>query len=190
MVSDVTTPRRRKRTPKPLDKTSLNDLALSYVARFSTTGAKLEAYLARKIRERGVAEGEESLDPRVVVERLVELKYVDDEAYARAKAGSLLRKGYGGRRIEQALRVAGIEEDVREESQPSELAARQAAFALARKRGFGPFARDTVGRDRHEKQIAAMIRAGHGFEAARALLTAESVEAAEDWVAQAEEDFE
>ena len=48
----VTIPR-PKRTPKPLDSVRLNDLALHYVARFATSAAKLEAYLARKLRERG-----------------------------------------------------------------------------------------------------------------------------------------
>lgn len=172
--------------PKPLTKASLNDLALSYAARFATTGAKLEAYLARKVRERGVAEGE-TLDPRAVAQRLVELKYVDDEAYARAKAGSLLRRGYGGRRVEEALRAAGVGDDVREETRPSERSAREAALAMVRKRGFGPYARGPVDMAKREKQIAAMIRAGHGFDAARALLDVETIEAAEEWVAEAED---
>ena len=42
-----------RRPPKPLDPARLHDLAIHYVARFSTTAAKLEAYLARKLRERG-----------------------------------------------------------------------------------------------------------------------------------------
>ena len=165
----------------------MNGLALSYAARFATSGAKLEAYLVRKIRERGVADGEAPLDPRAVVERLVELKYVDDEAYARAKGGSLLRKGYGGRRVEEALRAAGIDEEVREETRPDESAMREAALAMARKRRFGPFGSEQADRAKREKQIAAMIRAGHGFEAARALIDADTIEAAEDWVSEAEE---
>ena len=44
---------RPDRKPSPLTATRLQDLALSYVARFATTRAKLEAYLVRKLRERG-----------------------------------------------------------------------------------------------------------------------------------------
>ena len=177
----------RRRIPKPLDQTTLRDLALSYVARFSTSTGKLEAYLLRKIRERGVAEGEEPLDTRVVVERLVELGYVDDEAFAKAKAGGLLRKGYGVRRVEQALRAAGIAEEVRDDVRPDEAETRQAALALARRRGFGPFGAEKPDRAKREKQIAAMIRAGHGFDAARAIVDADTVELVEEWALEYDE---
>jgi len=171
----------RRRIPKPLDRASLKDLALSYVARFATSGAKLEAYLARKIRERGVAEGEEMLDPKAIVERLIELSYVDDEAYAKARVGGLLRKGYGGRRVDQALRADGIDEALREVLRPDEAETRQAAMAFAAKRGFGPFGAEKPDRAKREKQIAAMIRAGHGFDAVRAVIDAENVAEAEEW---------
>lgn len=165
----------------------LRDLALSYVARFATSGAKLEGYLARKLRERGVAEGEEPPDIRDVVTRLVELGYVDDEAYARARAGGLLRRGYGGRRVEQSLRAAGIDEELRSAVSPDEAGARRAAFILARKRGFGPFGAELTDRAKREKQLAAMIRAGHKFDIARFLIEAESERQIEAWLAEAEE---
>ncbi len=165
-------------------------MALSYAARFATSGAKLEAYLARKLRERGVAEDAGAVDPRAVVERLVELKYVDDEAYARARAGGLLRRGYGGRRIDQALRAAGIDDDLREEVSPEEVPARRAALALARKRGFGPFGVQPPDMARREKQIAAMLRAGHGFDMVRAVIDASTIEQAEQWLAEAEDEAE
>lgn len=163
---------------------ALRDLALSYVARFATSGAKLEAYLARKLRERGLAEGEEAPDIRALVARLVELGYVDDEAYARARAGGLLRRGYGGRRVEQSLRAAGIDEDVRSAVSPDEAGARHAAFTLARRRGFGPFGEAGTDRARREKQLAAMIRAGHSFDLARFLVEAESEQQIEAWLAE------
>ena len=80
--------RTKKRGARPLDAVSLRDLALSYVGRFATTGAKLEAYLARKIRERGVAEDADGrlveLDVAGLVEQFAARGYVDDDAYARA----------------------------------------------------------------------------------------------------------
>lgn len=187
MVSKKTANRGIKRQPRPLDKGGLEDLALHYAARFATSGAKLEAYLARKIRERGVMEGGEPLDPQGVVARLIELKYVDDEAYARARASGLLRRGYGGRRVDQALQAAGISEDLRAEAAPQELQSRRAALSLARKRGFGPFGLEPLDRAKREKQIAAMIRAGHGFDAARAVIDAQTIEQVEQWLAEAEE---
>jgi regulatory protein len=92
---------RRKRPPKPLDSARLEELALAYVARFSTTAVKLERYLRRKLRERGW-DGEGDPPLARTVERYVELGYVDDEAFARARSGGLLRRGYGERRVRHA----------------------------------------------------------------------------------------
>ena len=97
---------RSQRKSLPLDGARLEEIALSYVARYATTRAKLEQYLRRKLRERGWDGGEE---PPVseLAGRLVEAGYLDDAAYARAKASSLLRRGYGTRRVRQALAAAG-----------------------------------------------------------------------------------
>lgn len=175
---------RSKRPPKPLDSVRLRDLALAYVARFATSGGKLEAYLKRKLRERGW-EGEGEPDIPALVARYVELGYVDDAAYARAKSSDLLRRGYGPRRVSQALGQAGIAEELREEVSASQHEARAAALQLARKRRFGPFAADPADRALREKQLAAMIRAGHGFDVARAVLDAASEDEAEAWVSEA-----
>ncbi len=179
--------RHRTRPLKPLDSTRFEDMALAYVARYATTSAKLERYLKRKLRERGW-EGEGEPDVAGLVARYVELGYVDDEAYARARSGGLLRRGYGARRVAQVLGEAGIAEDIREKMRPDEAAARRAALALARRRRFGPFGAEPPGRHRREKQLAAMIRAGHGFDAAHAVLDAASEAEAEDWAADAFEE--
>jgi regulatory protein len=178
---------RTRLNPRPIDAGRLEELALAYVARFATSRAKLEAYLRRKLRERGWSgEGEPPIAG--LAERLVAAGYVDDAAYARAKSSSLLKRGYGMRRVTQALGAAGIAEDLREDVRPGETATRRAALALARKRGFGPFGAVRPDRIAREKQIAAMLRAGHPLDSARELFDAHSVEAVEDWVAQADED--
>ena len=132
--------RSERRSPRPLDSARLEELALAYVARFATSAAKLEGYLARKLRERGW-DGEDAPPVAALVERFVRSGYVDDLAYARMKSSSLLRRGYGERRVGQALHAAGIGGEVRDEVRAGEAAQRQAALAMAQKRGFGPFGR-------------------------------------------------
>lgn len=192
--------RRERRPVRPLDAARLDELALAYVARFATSATKLERYLARKLRERGW-EGEggdeqEGTAPRpdlaAIVARHTELGHVDDAAYARAKAGGLLRRGYGPRRVSEALGQAGIEQSIREDNAPGERARRDAALAFVRKRRFGPFGVAPATREQQmklrEKQIAAMLRAGHMLADARELVAAPTPEAAEAWAAEADDD--
>ena len=164
--------RREKRAPRPLDDDSLRELALRYVGRFATTRAKLGTYLQRKLRERGWA-GEQPADIPALVGRIGELGYVDDRAFALAKAGALTARGLGGRRVRQALHQAGVDEDDAEEG--LDLAAGRAAesaLRFARRRRIGPFAvakPDPAGR---EKSLAAMVRAGHDFALSRKIVDA------------------
>jgi len=182
-------PDRRKRAPKPLDSARLEELALNYIARFSTTASKLERYLTRKIRERGWAE-ERQPPVSALVERCVASGFVDDEAYGRMKAGGLLRRGYGQRRVRQALGEAGVSEELRERLTPSDGQARRAALALARRRRFGPFAGAALDKPLREKQLAAMLRAGHPLDSARQIVDAASVAEAEEWAAEADDEQE
>ena len=170
----------------PLDARQLNDLALHYVARFSTSAAKLETYLKRKLRERGW-DGESEADLRALAAKFVEAGYIDDEAFARAKSGSLLRRGYGARRVTQALTADGIDEDTRAAVRAGAGVQRRAALALAKKRRLGPFGPPPADRAAREKQVGAMLRAGHPLDFVRALLGASSEEAAQDWAAEADE---
>ncbi len=178
---------RDRHNPRPLDPPRLNELALAYVARFATSAAKLEAYLRRKLRERGW-DGEGEAPVQATVERMVAAGYVDDAQFARARSGSLLRRGYGLRRVDQALGQAGIAEAVRSEVRAGAGEQRRAALALARKRRLGPFGAPAADRAAREKQLAAMLRAGHPLDSARELLNAISVEAAEQWAAEPDEE--
>jgi regulatory protein len=171
---------RSLRKPSPLTPAKLEELALAYAARFATTRAKLEAYLVRKLRERGW-DGESDPDAGAVARRFVDAGYVDDAVYARMKSESLLRRGYGGRRVGEALRAAGVEEDVRHEVAPGAGAACRAALSLARRRRFGPWGDPPPDRPLREKQTAAMLRAGHPLDIVRQIVEAGDAATLEAW---------
>lgn len=173
-----------RKKPRPLDDMRLQELALAYVARFATSAAKLETYLKRKLRERGW-EGDSEADVKALIGRYIDLGYVDDAGYARARSGGLLRRGYGPRRISEALGAAGISSEIRDEIRASKGQERKAALAMARKRRFGPFGAEIPDRAGREKQIAAMLRAGHTLDSARELIDAQTISAAEHWAAEA-----
>jgi regulatory protein len=161
-------PQRRRALP-PLDEEQLQELALKYVGRFATSRAKLRAYLARKVRERGW-DGRREPDFHALAERLARLGYIDDSAYALAKSRALTGRGYGRRRVDEKLRLAGIaEEDGRAARELAEREAQAAALRFAERRKIGPFAPETRDSKQREKAIGAMVRAGHSLSLARAI---------------------
>ena len=65
------------------------------------------AEIRRKLRDYGA-------EPDAIeqtLQRLLELRYLDDEAFAKAKAGSLARQGFGPRAITARLAQAGVRGD-------------------------------------------------------------------------------
>jgi regulatory protein len=159
------------RTAPPLDTRKLDELALAYVGRFATTRSNLRFYLARKIRERGWNDvGQPDLE--AIANRCAEQGYVDDAAYALAKSQALTGRGYGKRRVIEKLRSAGVDDQhsqaAREHADEEALSA---ALRFAQRRRLGPFAlaapRDPKER---EKALAAMVRAGHSFALAKAIV--------------------
>ena len=165
-------PERNKKPRPPLDAEALERLAIFYVGRYATTRSKLRTYLARKVKERGWAgDRPPSIEP--LVERLAGLGYIDDRAFACARAASLQRRGYGARRVDQALYAAGIEEDdaevAREETSDGAWAA---ALRFAERKRIGPFATAPAEREARNKAFAAMVRAGHPFDFATRIVNA------------------
>lgn len=143
---------------------------MAYVGRFATTRAKLAQFLVRKLREKGW-EASRPPDIEGLVERLAQLGYVDDAAFALSKARALGQRGYGERRVDQALRQAGVDEEA---GAPAKALATQgataAAIRYAQRRRLGPFAPEAGDRKQRDRALSAMIRAGHDFDLARRII--------------------
>ena len=164
----------RRAPPPPLDHERLERLALRYVERYATTRAKLATYLARKIRERGWAE-ERPAEPVALADRMATLGYIDDRGFAEMRANALTRRGFGARRIAGAWREAGIAAEDAEALRPMvEDEAEASALAFARRKRLGPFATVVPDRAGQARALAAMLRAGHGYDLARRILGREA----------------
>lgn len=188
--------RRRQKATKPLDSARLNELALAYVARFATSTGRLTAYLTRKIRECGW-DDVAAPDVPALVEAMVGRGYVDDAGFALARGAGLMRRGYGARRIAQTLTRDGIEAPLVAQASGTVHEGRVAALQFARRRRLGPFgsgsgqsADSRKGRldpALRARQVAAMVRAGHPFATASALIDAADEGAAQQWVDEADD---
>lgn len=175
-MAPETRPRKERKPPSPLDPAGLEAIAVRYVERFQTTEARLLRLLRQKIRQRGWEEGLPPPDPEQVAARMVELGYVNDGLFAENRTRGLARRGMGAGRVRQTLAAYGVSQDVASDA----LAGHDgwtAALDFARRKRLGPFG--VRGEDwpkQRAKQLAAMARAGHGFDMARRLVDAESVD--------------
>ena len=162
---------RPKRSARPLDGKRLEELALRYVGRYATTRSKLVQYLQRKLRERGW-EGDEAPNLEPIAARFTELGYIDDRAFALAKESAHTARGLGRRRLSLALRSAGVgEEDGADALALAATRSLDSALRLAERRRLGPYAAQPPASPRErEKALAALLRGGHNFEIARAIV--------------------
>lgn len=175
------------RTKRPLNAAKLDELALAYVARYATSRGKLARYLSRKVAESKWIDdqnSEESID--AAVNRMEQLRYLDDGQYARMRGGAMMRRGLGPARVRAQLHFDGISADdssavlaeLRGEGRGEDDrdgqgidAVTQAAIRFAQRKRLGPFAAQAAqDRPMREKQVAAFLRAGHAMGLARRIL--------------------
>lgn len=154
------------------DRARLERLALSYVARYATTAARLRAYLRRKAGDqRDLPETINWIE--ALVARTCAAGFVDDAAFAQARAASLTRRGYGARRAQAALRHAGIAGDIVDAvmAQTADDGP-EIARHYAERRRIGPYSGQPKTPEGYRRALARLMRAGHAFDDARALLAA------------------
>jgi regulatory protein len=179
---------RRRRGPKPITPSYLENAALHYLERFSSSSAHLKRVLMRKVIRAAAAgtgdaaEGERLVD--TLIARYVAAGLVDDKAYAAQRAASLRRQGNSRFAIRGKLALKGVEStliesalgELDEDEAQGEIAA---ACALVRRRRLGPFRPAATRKDAWQKDLAALARAGFSLDLARRVLRAADPDALE-----------
>lgn len=141
-----------------------NDMALAFLSRRERT--------TEEVRRKLGASFDDAVTSAVIT-RLLDLGYLNDEAYAARYASVRLERGYGPRRIAQELRRRGLPAEVVSTALSltgDEDDLRAQAFAVARRR----FARlhDADEMKRKKKLYDYLIRRGYPHEIARAAIEA------------------
>lgn len=172
-------PRDRKRKrPRKLSPRSLENSALYYLKRYSSTVAQLRRVLVRRadrsLREHGGDKAVALTWIDALLEKLVRNGLVNDQAFAQTRANSLRRSGRSARMISQKLRLKGVGAELVTQELASatlEVSEGEAARIWARKKRLGPWRRDPVTRkDHRQRDLAALARAGFPFSIAKAVI--------------------
>jgi regulatory protein len=170
-----------RRPPPKIGASYLENAALHYLERYSSSRANLRRVLMRKI-DRSLAHWGGERDEMAaladsVIAKLAGLGYLDDTAYAETKLRGLRRKGASARLIRATLAAKGVEAETAENAMAeqdgqSEL---DAALILARRRRLGPYRPADKRAEFRAKDLAALGRAGFSWEVARAVVEADDL---------------
>lgn len=181
----------RRRIVKPITAKRLENIAAAYIDRYASASGRLRDVLLRRVRKARHADAPVVEDAEAIIEGIV-AKYVkagilDDKRFAERKADSLRRRGTSQRRIREKLTHARVGRDDVDHAMASLRAEADeadgefaAAVALARRRRLGPFADPAIRRERRDKHLAAMGRAGFAFGLARRVIDAKDEDALEE----------
>jgi regulatory protein len=181
MNSADTSGKRAKPIPRKVDGAYLERAALYYLERFASSSENFRKVLKRKIDRRCRARGEEPqafyalIDP--IIERYKASGLLNDALYTQSQVASLRRRGGSKRAINAKLAAKGLRgEEVAQIIEQDETDELQAARNYARRRRLGHW-RTKNPADYHDKDLAALARAGFSYVHAKAALAPEVEEA-------------
>lgn len=174
-------PRRRK--SRKASAKSLENAALYYLKRFSSSEENLRRVMMRRVERSARAHGTDREEGAAwvdeLVARLARAGLVDDRRYAEGRVHALHARGTSIRIITAKLREKGVPAEIIEESiqvlrdeQPD--AELETAIRLARRRRIGPFRIKPPVEGQRKKDLAALARAGFDYGTAMKVADAET----------------
>jgi regulatory protein len=171
-----------QKLPRRATPGALEAAAHDYLKRFATTAAHLRRVLIRRVVRSAHFHGTDldagGQDVDRIVAKFVRAGLLDDRLYARARTRELRLRGASSRLVRAKLREKGVGDELIEESlatfdveeAPEAGGERAAAWALARRRRLGPFRPGQDREFRRERDLAALARAGFGYDVAREVI--------------------
>lgn len=182
--------RNAAKPPKRITADYLHNSGLYYLQRFAATSSHFRRVMMRKVaRSCGFHKDQDAAACAEMVEKLVEnflrAGLLDDATYLQSSVSSLRRRGLSAKAIEARLAAKGLGRDkvsaaldAYAEERGQDDAELAAAVKLARRRRIGPFGDSAPeAMQGADKAMAAMARAGFGYETARRALSMDRDEA-------------
>jgi regulatory protein len=164
--------------------TNLKDLAYAYLEKYSPSKQQLKVYLLKKYLlkikgTRSKKEVSEIIDQ--VIEHLEKNRFVSDELYADSKARMFLKRGYSLNKINQSLRMKGIDisfikkslDKIKEDKIDPDF---NSALKLCKKRRIGALRPEANREIFYKKDMGILARGGFSFELSKRVLNLDYTE--------------
>jgi regulatory protein len=164
--------------------TNLRDLAYSYLERYSPSKQQLKVHLLKKYLTKikgtkSKKEVTEIIDE--IISNLEKNKILDDELYSDSKARMFLRRGYSLNKINQSLRIKGIDnkyikqsiDKIKEDEIEPDFVS---ALKLCKRRRIGPLRPEANRELFYKKDMGILARGGFSYQLSKRVLDLETVE--------------
>ena len=161
--------------------TNLKDLAYSYLEKYNPSKQQLKVFLLKKYltKIKGTKSKKEVTSIiEEIVSNLEKNKFLNDELYSDSKSRSLLRRGYSLNKINQSLRMKGIDQKFIKQSiekiknkeiEPDFVS----ALKLCKRRRIGAI-RPNANRELfYKKDMGVLARAGFDYDLSKRVLNLE-----------------
>ena len=158
--------------------TNLKDLAYSYLEKYSPSKQQLKVYLLKKYLTKIKGSKSKKEVTSIIDEIVLNLeknKFLNDEMYSDSKARMFLRRGYSINKINQSLRVKGIDssfikstiEKIKEKEIEPDFVS---ALKLCKRRRIGPVRPESNRELFYKKDMGILARGGFSFDLSKRVL--------------------
>lgn len=175
------------RPPRPLTPESVKRSVLAYVQRYSAPRAHTRRRWMQRIQRQGTTTGEDTAPLVAALDAVLDLgeryRFVDDAAFAASRSRRALARGVAPGRVQAQLAAKGVSRALAAEAVAAEGgpdAGVAAAFAYARRRRLGVWRAPGERKAHHQRDLAALARAGFGYALALRALAGEPEEEVEE----------
>ena len=183
--SEPSRTKRRKKVPRKITPTSLENAALYYLERFATSSENLRRVLLRRV-ERSAKHHDTDIEAcAMLIEDLIN-RYqasglLDDAVFARAQAASMNRRGKSVRAIrghlmQKAVGADNIDKALKDLAVDVGDLDLAAAIAYAQKRRIGPYRKKENAPGVRDKELAALARNGFSYSLAQLIVDANNAD--------------
>lgn len=165
------------KAPKKITASYLENSGLYYLQRFPSSVANFRRVMRMKIKKSITHHKNPSFDEahewlENLIERLCDLGYLNDPAYAKGLTRSLKNRGSSKAKIAAKLYEKGIPEDLKTPLLESidARSEKRAALTYLQKKRKGAYAKEEQDYEAQQKTLAALARQGFSYDTASSVL--------------------
>ena len=158
---------------------NLRDLAYSYIEKYNPSKQQTKTYLLKKYLTKFQGSKQRKEITEIIdniVSNLEKSHFLNDKLYSDSKARMLLRRGYSLNKINNSLRVKGIEQkniqDTLEKIKNNEPDPDfNSAMKICKKRRIGPMRPDANRELFYKKDMGILARSGFSYDISKKILS-------------------